>query len=781
MPLMRDRVAHYKLIRNVGAGAMGEVYEAEDEHLKRRVAVKVIASAASGETEMRARFLREAHAAAAFSHPNVAHIYDVGTDDGIDYIAMEYIEGETLSARLARGSMTIDDIVDFALQLVDALAAAHDRGVVHRDIKPSNLMITPRGQVKMLDFGLARMEPAPAAHTDDTLDQSPGTRPGMILGTTSYMSPEQALGEEAASASDVFSVGVVLYEMIAGRLPFAGKTAADTLHRLTGQEPEPLARFNYDLPVELERIVRRCLEKTTSRRYRSAGELLVDLKSLARDRSSGVRAPRWAAAARPQTRRIAAIALIVIGIAALAVWGILVRHRAAPDPPPSRGLRAVAVLPFTISGVTGEEYVAFGDGITDSLIDTLADAGIRVMAHSTVFTFAHTHLTPQQVGRQLNVDAVVTADIRRQGDVYLVVAELVSAEDGARLWGNRYERKTSDLIGIEDDLASGVSDALQLRRMPREPAAAGVQRQAAHRLYLLGQEAMNERKVTAAAEYFRRATAADPTYARPYAALADTFTLAPRYLGVPTAALAPRAREAANKALQLEPALPDAHISMGSVYDICDWNWKGAEEEYRKAIRLRPGGDVLAYQWYGLLLTRLGRAAEARSEMQSAMLIDPRSFTVILAAANSAYYAGRYDEAATLCTRAIDMSPQYPLAHLQMAVIRIQQQRYAEAHRELEQGGRKTAAVALRGVLAAREHDATKAEAAIAQLAESGVDYEVAVVSAALGHTDSALQALDRACARREPLAGYANVDPLLASLHGNKAFESVMQRAGLL
>lgn len=780
MPLDRDRIAHYKLVRTVGAGAMGEVYEAEDEHLKRRVAVKVIASDASGESEMRTRFLREAHAAAAFSHPNVAHIYDVGTDEGIDYIAMEYIEGETLTARLSRGALTIDDVVDIALQLVDALAAAHDRGVIHRDIKPSNLMITTRGQVKMLDFGLARMELAPAGHMDDTLDQSPGTTPGMILGTTSYMSPEQALGEEAGSASDVFSVGVVLYEMIAGRRPFVGRTAADTLHRLTGQEPEPLARFNYDLPVELERIVRRCLEKTASHRYRSAGELLVDLKSLARDRSSGVRAPRWASS-RPKTRRLAAVALLITAAAALAVWGFLSRHRAAPDQPSPRPLRAIAVLPFRISGASDAEYVA--EGITDSLIDTLAEyPGMRVMAHSTVFVFAQSNLTPQKVGQKLSVDAVVTGEIRQQGEARIVTTELVSAEDGARLWGERYQRHAADLIGLEDDLATGISHALQLRRAPHEPQAAGGRRADAHALYLRGQYEMNERtreSMRAAVEDFRRATIADPAYAQPYAALADAFTLIPRYFGAPSAELAPRARAAANRALELQPSLPEAHVSIASVYDTFDWNWKAAEEAYRKAIKLRPG-DVLAHQWYALLLTRLGRMAEAQSEMQAALRLDPLSPALNLAAAYSAYYGGRYDEASTLCVSALGIKSEMALAHLQIAVIRIQQRNYNDARKELAQGGDSSAAIALGGVLGARQGDESKAEAAMAQLTRSGANYEMAVVAAALGRTDAALQALDRACARREPFAGYANVDPLLASLHADKRFTALMQRVGL-
>lgn len=781
MPLDRDRIAHYKLLRIVGAGAMGEVYEAEDEHLHRQVALKVIAAPGSDQSDMRRRFLREAHAAAAFTHPNVAHIYDVGTDDGVDYIAMEYIDGETLAQVLARGALAIDEIVGIALQLVDALAAAHDRGVVHRDIKPSNVMITTRGQVKMLDFGLAHIKQPPAAQTDETLEHGPSTAAGMIVGTTSYMSPEQALGESPASASDVFSVGVVLYEMITGRRPFAGKTAADTLHRITGIEPEPLARFNYELPIELERIVRKCLEKTASHRYRSAGELLVDLKALGRNRSSGARsAPRWAAGSPPQRRHIAAIVIVVAIGAAIVLWALLNR-RAPVAVPPTRALRSVAVLPFSIAGVNDGEYMA--DGIAESLINALAeDSQIRVMAQSTVFRFKHASQTPQQIGRQLGVDAVVTANVLQRGNGLIVTAELVSTEDGAHLWGERYERKVSDVIGIEDDLASGISHALQLRRAPREQIATSERRGTAHALYLRGQYAMNERtpeSIKSAVEDFRRAIVADPGYAPPYAALADTFILSARYAEVRTAEFSTRVHEAANKALQLDPSLPEAHVALASVYDTCDWNWPAAAQEYRKAIALRPS-YLLAHQWYALLLTRLARFDEAQHEIQIALVLDPLSAVVNLAAAYIDYHGGRYAEAESFCRKAIALDPNVPLGQLQMALILMQQSQFSEAGSSLNASGSSDSAIVVRAVLQARQGRTASAEATMSQLAARDADYGLAVVAASLGSKDLALQSMERAFARRNPFASYAKVDPLLVTLHDDPRFLALLDHAGL-
>lgn len=780
MPLDRDRIAHYQLLRIVGAGAMGEVYEAEDEHLHRRVALKVIAAPGSDQSDMRRRFLREAHAAAAFTHPNVAHIYDVGTDEGVDYIAMEYIDGETLAQVLARGAMAIDEIVGIALQLVDALAAAHDRGVVHRDIKPSNVMITTRGQVKMLDFGLAHIKQLPVAQTDETLERGLSTAAGIIVGTTSYMSPEQALGESPASASDVFSVGVVLYEMIAGRRPFAGKTAADTLHRITGIEPEPLARFNYELPIELERIVRKCLEKTASHRYRSAGELLVDLKALGRDRSSGARsAPRWAAGSPPRRRSIAAIVLVIAIVTAIAWWAL--NRRAPAAAPPARALRSVAVLPFSIAGVNDAEYMA--DGLAESLINALAeDSQIRVMAQSTVFRFKHASQTPQQIGRQLGVDAVVTANVLQRGNGLIVTAELVSAEDGAHLWGERYERNVSDVIGIEDDLASGISHALQLRRTPHEPVPTSERRGTAYALYLRGQYAMNARtpeSIKSAVEDFRRAIVADPGYAPPYAALADTFMLSARYAEVRTAEFSTRVHEAANKALQLDPSLPEAHVALASVYDTCDWNWTAAAQEYRKAIALRPS-YLLAHQWYALLLTRLGRFDDAHHEIQIALGLDPLSAVVNLAAAYIDYHAGRYAEAESFCRKAIALDPNVPLGQLQMALILMEQSRFSEAGPALAASGSSDSAIVVRAVLQARQGQTAAAEATMSQLAAHDADYGLAVVAASLGRKDSALQSMERAFARRNPFASYAKVDPLLATLRGDPRFLTLLDHAGL-
>jgi TolB-like protein/Tfp pilus assembly protein PilF/predicted Ser/Thr protein kinase len=776
MPLERERIGHYKVVKLAGEGGMGEVYVADDEHLPRRVAIKVISSAGASDSDVRRRFLREAHAAAALTHPNVAHIYDVGSDDGIDYIAMEYIEGETLAARLVRSAMPIDEIVTVALQIADALAAAHERGVVHRDIKPSNVMLTTRGQVKVLDFGLATADSAVVS--DDTRTDASATTPGMIIGTVNYMSPEQALGEPVTSSSDVFSVGVVLYEMLAGRKPFAGKTKADTLHRLTTREPDPLARYNYDLPVELERIVRKCMEKSASLRYRSARELLVDLEALARDRSGSMagRAPRWAEGSRRWSAKRVTIALLVL--AAIVAIAALV-GRAFRPAGFAREVHSVAVLPFR--GASGDlEYLS--DGLADSLINSLgADRDTRVMARSTVFHYKDSPLTPQKIGHDLNVDAVVIVEMQRRGDVLSLAAELVSVDDGARLWGQRYERKFAEARGIEEDLASGVRGALRMDHTAAQ-AAADPRRDEAHLIYLRGESEMNQRtsaSMAAAVADFRRAIETDPGYAPPYAAAADTITLSARYAEMPAERLA-LARGYARRALQLDPSLPEAHVAMASVFDTCDWNWAAAEQEYLKAIDMRPSG-VLAHQWYALLLTRLGRRDEALREIGLALKLDPLSSHVHLAAANIDYYGHSFETAAAYCAKSMEFDSVFPMTHVQMALIRIQQHRCAEARPELARGGPSLAAVATRAALEACEGNTSAAEAALGELAKRGADYEQAVAAAALQRNDLALEMLKRGIDRRNVYAGYANVDPLLDSLHADARFSALMRAAGVV
>jgi serine/threonine protein kinase/tetratricopeptide (TPR) repeat protein len=785
MPLERERVAHYRILRKLGSGGMGEVYLAEDERLSRQVALKVIASDRSADDTTRRRFLREARAVATLSHHGIAHIYDTGAEQETDFIAMEFVEGETLAKRISGERMSIDEILDTAVQLSDAIAEAHEHGIIHRDIKPSNVMLTPRGRVKILDFGIARIDPAASGDSAEGTDTASATRLGVIIGTTNYMSPEQALGEPADRRSDVFSIGVLLYELITCRLPFPGKTTADTLHRITSVEPEPLARFNYDLPIELERIVRKCLEKVAAHRYRSARELHTDLAALARDRSSAPSSP-WLGRARPSRRGVWWVAAVLM-IAAVGVAAYFLRRTNDASAPPPR--RAVAVLPFT-TDTPGESDEYLAEGLTDSAISRLAEDGsMTVIARSTVFHFRKSALLPQQVGRQLNVDTVVTGALSSHQGSLRLIAELVKVADGSRIWSREYTGTAADVIAIENDLSSGLAAAFHSSRRSPAGEAVTASRAAAHDWYLRGRVAFYNRHMQEATAAFQRATQLDPTYAPPYAALADVESVLERYLDWPASKTAPIARASAEKALALDPTLPEAHVAMGSVYDTYDWNWAAAESEYRKAIALRPS-DALAHQWYALLLSRLGRHDDALREITTARTLDPLSAVVATAAANILYYARRPDPAMRAVTEAIALDPNgaFPLARIQRGLILDQQQHYAAAMTQLEKFGEPPGApnvgVAAFGIAAVHAGKTDLAHQLVQQLesraASQSTEYFAAVVHAALGDRDEAFSWLERAYTAHSLYLGFAKVDPGLDPLRADPRFPNLLARLHL-
>ena len=434
------RVSHYRIVQKLRSGGMGDVYLAEDEVLPRVVALKVLLRERSGDEIAQQRFMREARAASALSHPNIARIYEAGEIDGQMFIAMEYVDGEPLDALIARGSLSTEEVVRLALQLASALEDAHAHGIIHRDLKPSNVMLTSRGDVKVLDFGLAKFHEFDSRIDDDSTAWK--TESGLLLGTIPYMSPEQALGKATDPRSDIFSLGVVLYQLVTARLPFAGATHAETLLRITSSQPEPMARFNYDLPLELERIIRKCLEKEPGRRYQTAAELFVDLRNFDRDRQLGPRKRT-----RMTRNRLSILALLVV----LAATAAVVAWRRSKLPPPP--VRSIAVLPFE-----GE----LGGGVAELVINDLARVHeLRVMARDASFRHCPTEV-PVSAGKALKVDAVLTGKVDESGDRITVSAELVDVRDGSRIGGVRRELVRDEIATFGSLIGNDVVLALQL-------------------------------------------------------------------------------------------------------------------------------------------------------------------------------------------------------------------------------------------------------------------------------------------------------------------------------
>ncbi|MBA3570298.1 MAG: protein kinase, partial [Pyrinomonadaceae bacterium] len=607
----------YRILRQLGAGGMGEVYLALDAKLERHVALKLLPDKFILDKERLHRFVREAKAASALNHPNIITIHEIGEENGAHFIATEYIEGETLRRKLQTERLEIDETLSIAMQIAVALDAAHRNGIVHRDIKPENVMLREDELVKVLDFGLAKLTEKKDDATSDT--EAPTqvlvkTTLGVVMGTTAYMSPEQARGREVDARTDIFSLGAVMYEMLTGRLPFAGETTADILGALLHKEPQPLRELAPETPADLQHIVSKALRKDKDERYQTIKSLLADLRTLKQEiefaakleRSASPERDRVASASQSPVATTANVALSSTGMqaatvrptssaeyitsgikqrkgsfsAALAIlvvaalsFGYWYFSRSSPT---TTQIESIAVLPFKNESVNSDtEYLS--DGISEALINSLTELRqLRVIARSTAFRYKGREVDPQRVGRDLNVRAVLTGRVRQIGDRLDIQVDLVDATTGAQLWGEGYERKVSDVLAVKQAIAREVTEKLRLRLSGEEQQLL-VRRDTtnaeAYQFYLRGRLHWNKRRVKdlqQAIEYFQQAVAVDPNYALGYAGLADAYTLFSGFSDIPSRELMPKAKEAALRALSLDDGLAEAHAALGLILLLYD-------------------------------------------------------------------------------------------------------------------------------------------------------------------------------------------------------------------
>lgn len=670
-------LSHYTILKKIGSGGMGEVYLAQDSRLDRIVALKILPPEVAADPERTARFILEAKTASALDHANVAHIYEIAEANGIHFIAMQYVEGETLNTQIQDRPLPNTEIIDIAIQIADALDEAHAKGIVHRDIKPANIMINSRRHVKILDFGLARFR------EKDAQKASVKTEPGTILGTIQYMSPEQALGKNVDTRSDIFSLGVVLYQMATTKTPFPGETTTEILRALLDHPPDAIARFNYSIPDELERIILKCLEKDPDSRYQSARDLLVDLKNLRRDSQSGKITGRQPVI--PHRSFWHWRNLITAGLILVATGAIFVSIRARR----AQTIHSLAVLPFLNAGNDpNSEYLS--DGITDSTINTLSQLPkLKVLARSTVFTYKGKEVDPRQLGRDLSVDAVVTGTVFVQGDDLRVQINLVNARDGSQMWGDQYNRKIQDIFSVQTEIANRISTELRLQLTGEQKQQMNKQyteNVEAYRLYLTGRYHLNKRtkedfeKADAA---FQQAIVKDPNFALAYAGLADCYQLQSNWGFVPAREGYPKAKAAAMKALLIDPALPEALVSLASIVSGYDWDWPGAEHDFVRAIELNPN-YATGHHWYSFLLSQEGRHDEALKEIQQAQLLDPLSLIINANAGYTLYVARKYDEAIQQLDKTLDLDPNFALAYQYLGYAYEQKRTYPKAIESLE-------------------------------------------------------------------------------------------------
>lgn len=785
---------HYEILSQLGVGGMGEVYLARDTLLDRSVALKFLPLEISGDQNRLRRFVQEAKAASALSHPNIAHIYEIGDEDGVRFIAMEYVDGRSLDQKIGGRPMSTATIVRLAIGIADALSEAHSKGIVHRDIKSSNIMLTLRDQIKVLDFGLAKVTTKSTASQD--LSTQLKTGPGVVIGTVPYMSPEQAVGQEVDYRSDIFSLGVVLYEMTTGKLPFSGRTPAETISRITGAQPDAVARFNYDAPIELDRIIRKCLEKDRERRYQSTSDLVVDLRNLERDshsdqlpRTTTIKPKKWLS-----KTAIAVLAMVVLLLTLTALY-VLRRDTRGNGSVNTTNIASIAVLPFVnANGDQNNEYLS--DGITESMINSLSQIPrLRVMARSTMFRYKGQNADPTSVGHELHVDSVLTGRVLRQADTLVIQADLVNVADGSQIWGEHYTRKAVDVFAIQDEIARQISDRLRMRLSGDEQKLLTkhyTDNTEAYDLYLKGtyfDGKGTEEGLDKAIQYYQQAIALDPNYALAYVGMANSYASLGGVLGFRSPMETyPKTREFALKALALDERLAEAHGALALHALSYEWNWNEAERQFQRAIELNPN-YADAHRSYGTYLEALGRFDEAVNERQLAQKSDPLSPGTTADVGYPLYYARKYDEAIEHYRKGLELDPKFSWSHLWIGQAYVQKGMYKEGIEEINQaiqlsGGdiRARATLGHAYALSGRRDEALKILDELQTLSRERYvsPFFIALVYAGLGDNEKTIAWLEKALNERQPYLILMKVEPVFDRLHSHPGFQAIEKRVGL-
>ena len=830
------QLGSYRILSQLGAGGMGEVYLADDTRLDRKVAIKFLHADSFADKQARKRLIREAQAAARLDHPNICALYEVGQQDDVSFIVMQYIEGKTLSRTVQRKPLQLGDTLDLAIQIADALTAAHAQGIIHRDIKPQNIIVGSDGQLKVLDFGLAKIikkrESLESQAETDSLLSAPGT----IMGTPAYMSPEQARGEILDARSDIFSFGSVLYEMVSGRHPFAEPSSAATLAAILTTEPEPLARYVSGVPDELQRIVGKALSKSRKARYQEMHELLTDLRTLRQDlqfdakigrpirqkgrdgtpatdrAESGARAEaktgplytvRTVEAFKTPTTSITRIGIgeikrhkvgVLLALAALALAAVFFGYRFfATDA--GNQIESIAVLPFqNESGNPDVEYLS--DGMTDSLINSLSQLPhLSVKARSSVFRYKGKEVEQQQVASALSVQAILNGRVLlRDGDLALYLS-LVDARNGNQLWGEQYHRKLADLVALQRDIARDVSQKLRARLSgadEQKVAKNYTENAEACRLYLKGRYHLlktTRLEIQAGISDFQQAIAQDPGYALAYVGLSDGYRSLSLGGEISPAEVLPKGKAAAQHAIAMDDTLAEAHAILGFIIFLYDWDWKAAENQFKRALEL-DANNADTHLFYAHFLTNMGRFEEGLAEVKRARELDPVNLRINALEGLFLVNAGQIDAALARMRKTFELDANYWLAHVLAASAYIEKGMFAEAAAEARKaiefsGSVSTQPVAFLAYALAKSGKRAEARAELEKVLRLSTEryvsnYNIALIYHGLGERDEALAWLARGYQNRDPSMLSMKVEPKWNSLHDDPRFHELLRKVGL-
>ena len=832
------RLGRYEIRSPLGAGGMGEVYLAHDLILQRKVVLKVLRGDLTAKEDQLQRFEREAYAASRLNHPNILTIYEIVRDNEHHFIVTEFVDGESLGQHIQHTPFKLHEILDIGVQIASALAAAHAAGIMHRDIKPDNIMLRRDRLVKILDFGLAKLseqeEEDVEVDTQVVTNALRLTKPGMVMGTPHYMSPEQARGLAVDGRSDIWSLGVVLYTMVAGHLPFVGKTLSDVIASILTREPPPLTNYMPDVPEELERIITKALRKEQEERYQSVKDLGLDLKTLkqrlefetelertgkadkkrepgrtttsAQAMAAGTeqvkRTPTGGAAGRITTTSSAEyvlgeikrhklgaliLALIIMVSAALAYFAYS-RYATGSG---KAAITSLAVLPFlNTSNDAEKDYLS--DGISESLINRLSQLpGVKVIANSSSSKYKGKDTDPMEVARALGVTSVMTGRVSQRGDDLLISVELIDGRDGTHVWGEQYNRKATDLLAVQAEISKEIAEKLRLRLTTgqrQQVARRETVNPQAYELLLKGRfyrakGGTLDRKQ--AAEYFTQAIAVDPHYALAYAELSNSYrsligssTFDPKeYL--------PKAEAAAHKAIELDESLADAHYALANLKTYT-WSWAQAEAEYKRAIELNPN-LALAHRWYASYLRLMSRHEQAIAEIRRARELDPLSTPVSATVGYIFFSARQYDQAIEALKQTLEMDRDYSYTHLFLGFTYAAKGMHAEAidayQEAIRLGLDSPLTQVYLGAAYARAGDRAHAQEILTRL-QTSQDYvspgQLAILYTAQGEREQAFASLEKAYQEHDLQLQYLGVDPALDPLRSDPRFQDLMRRVGL-